>query len=114
MLKRNSGITDTKLKPDDTADEKSTKIQLLFCIRCRGDNTQASANGKIQCWITKSEYKSVWLGLCFDYKSNNFGFVLDLNNKSRFSSNNPSFSFIFHYQKTQIPLVLQNLKRIKP
>ena len=49
MLKRNSGITDTKLKPDDTADEKSTKIQLLFCIRCRGDNTQASANGKIQC-----------------------------------------------------------------
>ena len=61
MLKRNSCITDTKLKPDDTANEQSTKIHLLFCIRCRGDNTQASTNDKIQCRITKSEYKSVWL-----------------------------------------------------
>ena len=103
MLKRNSCITDTKLKPDDTANEQSTKIHLLFCIRCRGDNTQAATNGKIQWRITKSEYKSVWLWLCFDYISNNFGFVLDLNNESRFSSNNASFSSIFHYQKTQNP-----------
>ena len=103
MLKRNSCITDTKLKPDDTANEQSTKIHLLFCIRCRGDNTQASTNDKIQCRITKSEYKSVWLWLCFDNISNNFGFVLDLNNESRFSSNNASFSSIFHYQKTQNP-----------
>ena len=28
MLKRNSGITDTKPKPDDTADNQSTKIHL--------------------------------------------------------------------------------------
>ena len=61
MLKRNSGITDTKPKPDDTADKQSTKIHLLFCIRCRGDNPQAAINDKIQWRITKSEYKSVWL-----------------------------------------------------
>ena len=48
MLKRNSSITDTKPKPDDTADKQSTKIHLLFCIRCRGDNTQAATNEKIQ------------------------------------------------------------------
>ena len=61
MLKRNSSITDTKLKPDDTANEQSTKIHLLFCIRCRGDNTQAATNDKMQWRMTKSEYKSVWL-----------------------------------------------------
>ena len=61
MLKRNSDITDTKPKPDDTADKQSTKIHLLFCIRCRGDNTQAATNDKIQWRIAKSEYKSVWL-----------------------------------------------------
>ena len=48
MLKRNSDITDTKPKPDDTADKQSTKIHLLLCIRCRGDNTQAATNDKIQ------------------------------------------------------------------
>ena len=48
MLKRNSGITDTKSKPDGTAEKQSTKIHLLFCIRCRGDNTQAATNEKIQ------------------------------------------------------------------
>ena len=61
MLKRNSDITDTKPKPDDTADKQSTKMHLLLCIRCRGDNTQAAANDKIQWRIAKSEYKSVWL-----------------------------------------------------
>ena len=61
MLKRKSGITDTKPKPDDNADKQSTKIHLLFCIRCRGDNPQAAINDKIQRGITKSEYKSVWL-----------------------------------------------------
>ena len=61
MLKRNSDITDTKPKPDDTSDKQSKKIHLLFCIRCRGDNTQAATNDKIQWRITKSEYKSVWL-----------------------------------------------------
>ena len=61
MLKRNSGITDTKSKPDDTADKQSTKIHLLFCICCWGDNTKAATNGKIQWRIAKSEYKSVWL-----------------------------------------------------
>ena len=61
MLKRNSSITDTKPKPGDTADKQSTKIHLLFCIRCRGDNTQAATNGKMQWRMTKSEYKSVWL-----------------------------------------------------
>ena len=35
MLKRNSNITGTKPKQDD--------------IRCRGDNTQAATNDKIQC-----------------------------------------------------------------
>ena len=39
MLKRNSDITETKPKLDDTADKQSTKTQLMFCIRCRGDNT---------------------------------------------------------------------------
>ena len=48
MLKRNSSITDTKPKPDDTSDKQSKKIHLLFCIRCRGDNTQAATNEKIQ------------------------------------------------------------------
>ena len=61
MLKRNSGITDTKSKPDGTAEKQSTKIHLLFCIRCRGDNTQAATNDKIRWRITKSEYNSVWL-----------------------------------------------------
>ena len=37
MLKRNSGIADTKPKPDDTTDKQSTKIHLLFCILCRDD-----------------------------------------------------------------------------
>ena len=59
MLKRKSGITDTKPKPDDTADKQSTKIHLLFCMRYRGDDTQAATNDKIQWRITKSEYKSV-------------------------------------------------------
>ena len=76
MLKRNSGITDTKSKPDDIADKQGKKIHLLFCIRCRGDSTKAATNEQIQWWITKSEYKSVWLWLCFDCKSNNFGFGL--------------------------------------
>ena len=49
MLKRNSSITDTKPKPGDTADKQSTKIHLLFRIRCRGDNTQAATNDKMQC-----------------------------------------------------------------
>ena len=57
MLKRNSDITDTKPKPDDTADKQSTKIHLLFCMRYRGDDTQAATNDKIQWRITKSEYK---------------------------------------------------------
>ena len=48
MFKRNSDITDTRPKPDDTADKQSTKIHLLFCIRYRGDNTQATTNDKIQ------------------------------------------------------------------
>ena len=48
MLKRNSEITDTKPKPDDTADKQSTKIHLRLCICCRGDNTQAATNDKIQ------------------------------------------------------------------
>ena len=73
MLKRNSGITDTKPKPDDTPGKQSAKIQLLFCICCRGDNTQAATNDKIQWRTTKSEYKSVWFCFCFDFKSNNFG-----------------------------------------
>ena len=57
MLKRNSDVTDTKPKPDGTADKQSRKIHLLFCIRCRVDNTQAATNDKIQWRITKSEYK---------------------------------------------------------
>ena len=61
MLKRNSDITDTKSKPDCTAEKQSTKIHLLFCIRCRGDNTQAGTNDKIRWRIAKSEYNSVWL-----------------------------------------------------
>ena len=48
MFKRNSDITDTRPKLDDPADKQSTKIHLLFCIRCRGDNTQAATNDKIQ------------------------------------------------------------------
>ena len=59
MLKRNSDITGTKPKLDDSADKQSTTIHLLFCIRRRGDNTQGAANDKIQWQITKSEYKSV-------------------------------------------------------
>ena len=54
---RNSGITDTKPTLDNTAGR--TKIHLLFCIQCRGDNTQAATNDKTQWRITKSEYKSV-------------------------------------------------------
>ena len=61
MLKRKSDITDTKPKPVDTSEKHSTKIHVLFCIRCRVDNTQAATNDKIQWRITKSEYKSVWL-----------------------------------------------------
>ena len=57
MLKRNSDVTDTKPKPDDTADKQSRKIHLLFYIRCRVDNTQAATNDKIQWRITKSKYK---------------------------------------------------------
>ena len=60
MLKCNSDITDSRSKPDDTAAKQSTKIHLLLCIRCRGDNTQAVINNKIQWRMTKSEYKSVW------------------------------------------------------
>ena len=56
---RNSSITDTKPTLDDTAGKQRTKMHLLFCIRCRGDNTQAATNDKIQWQITKSEYKSV-------------------------------------------------------
>ena len=48
MLKRNSGITDTKSKPDDIADKQGKKIHLLFCIRCRGDSTKAATNEQIQ------------------------------------------------------------------
>ena len=48
MLKCNSGITDTKPKLEDTADKRSTKIHLLFCICWTGDNTQAATNDKIQ------------------------------------------------------------------
>ena len=55
MLKRKSDITDTKPKPDDTSEKHSTKIHVLFCIRCRVDNTQAATNDKIQWRITKSE-----------------------------------------------------------
>ena len=47
MFKSNSDITDTRPKPDDTADKQSTKIDLLFCIRCMGDNTHAATNDKI-------------------------------------------------------------------
>ena len=39
MLKRNPSVADTKSNPDDTADKENTKMHLLFCIRCRGDNT---------------------------------------------------------------------------
>ena len=52
-------LTDTKPKPDDFADKQSAKIHLLFCVHCRGDNTQATTNDKIQWRTTKSEYKSV-------------------------------------------------------
>ena len=48
MLKRNPSVTDTKSNSDDTADKENTKMHLLFCIRCRGDNTQAATNEKIQ------------------------------------------------------------------
>ena len=48
MFKRNADITGTRPKPDDTTDKQSTKIHLLFRIRCRGDNTQAATNDKIQ------------------------------------------------------------------
>ena len=61
MFKRNSHITDTRPKPDDTPDKQSAKIHLLFCIRCRGDNTQATTNDKTKWRTTKSEYRSVWL-----------------------------------------------------
>ena len=61
MFKRNSDITDTRPKPDNSVDKQSTKIHLMFCICCRDDNTQATANDKIQWRITRSEYKSVWL-----------------------------------------------------
>ena len=60
MLKHNPSVTDTKPNPDDTADKENSKIHLLFCIRCRGDSTQAATNEKIQWLITKCEYKSVW------------------------------------------------------
>ena len=76
MLKSNSSITDNKPKPDGISDKQSTKIHLLFCIRCRGDNKQAETNDKIQWRITKSEYKSIWLSFCSDYKSNDFRFDL--------------------------------------
>ena len=68
MFKRNSDITETRPKLDDPADKQSTKIQLLFCICCRGDNTQADDKmtkqmtrqmTKYKQQITKSEYKSV-------------------------------------------------------
>ena len=54
-------MTGTKPNPSDTADKQSTQINLLFCIGCRGNNTQAATNDKIQWRITESEYKSVWL-----------------------------------------------------
>ena len=63
MLKHNSGITDTKQKPDDTADKQSIKIHLLYCIRCWGNGTQTATNDKIQWEITKSEHISVLLRL---------------------------------------------------
>ena len=61
MLKCNRSMTGTKPNPNDTADKQSTQINLLFCIGCRGNNTQAATNDKIQWRITESEYKSVWL-----------------------------------------------------
>ena len=36
MLKRNSGITDTKPKPDDTADKQSTKNTLTVLYTLYG------------------------------------------------------------------------------
>ena len=61
MFRRNSDITVTRPKPDHTSDKQSTKIHLLSSISCKGDNTQAATNGKIQIANNKSEYKSVWL-----------------------------------------------------
>ena len=48
MFKCNSDITETRPKLDDPADKQSAKIHLLFRIRCRGDNTQAATDDKIQ------------------------------------------------------------------
>ena len=68
MLKRNSDMSH-QAKQDDTAD-KEQKYTYCFAYAA------GVMNDKIQWQITKSEDKSVWLWLCFDYISNNFDFGL--------------------------------------
>ena len=48
MFKRNSGIRGARPKLEDIEDKQNKKIHLLFSIRSKGDNTQASTRDKTQ------------------------------------------------------------------